>query len=241
MRPVCAALSDRGPVRASNEDRLFTDSDRGIYIVADGMGGLPGGAIAAQLVVDRLPELVIRGLDGGDRLVGELAVQAVCRAVVELSAMVRHGDIGPCGMGATLVLACIRGSDALIASLGDSRAYLLRERRLRRLTTDHSLAELLVQSGDLTEEEAAAHPARTRLTRYVGMREPVSPEARIVPLVPGDRLLLCCDGLTSAVGDYQIAAVLQEEPDATAVCQQLVAAANAARGTDNITLITIDC
>lgn len=234
------SLSDPGRVRQSNQDRMLTDPDRGCYLIADGMGGLPGGEVAAQLVIDHLPRLAAHRLDRAEELAGNPALHAVRSAIAELSAAVRHHPAGPRGMGATVVLAWLRGPQALIASLGDSRAYLLHQGLLRRLTTDHCLAELLVQSGELTAEEAATHPARSQLIRYVGMRGHVSPEAGMVPVTPGDRLLLCSDGLTTMLSDPRIEAILRDQLDPEAACRELVDAANAAGGRDNITVITID-
>lgn len=235
-----AALSDPGLVRESNQDRLFTDPDHGIYLVADGMGGLSRGDLAAQLVIDHLPGLLVRRLRGISDLGGDLAQRAMSSAIIEVSTTVRNHQIGPQGMGATVVLAYMRDSMALIAWLGDSRAYLFHQKRLQRLTTDHCLAELLIQSGDLTPEQAVTHPTRTQLTRYVGMHGHPEPETRAIPLAPSDRLLLCTDGVTTMIGDKDIEKILQNHPHPEEACRELTTTANTAGGTDNLTVITIE-
>jgi serine/threonine protein phosphatase PrpC len=153
-------------LRKSNQDRLLADPEAGIYLVADGMGGLPGGDIAAQLVIDHLPELLERHLHGIHDLAGDPTLHAVSSAITELSTTLQHHQPGPQGMGATVVLACVRDSIALIGWLGDSHAYLLHQQHLQRLTTDHCLAQLLVDTGDLTPNQAkdndggaGAHPS----------------------------------------------------------------------------------
>ncbi|MBV8995112.1 MAG: serine/threonine-protein phosphatase [Pseudonocardiales bacterium] len=241
MMAACAALSHRGLVRESNQDRFFIDPDRGIYIVADGMGCLPGGAVAAQLVVDHLPRLLTQRLQDNDDLGEECTPRLACSAITELNLAVRHRHGISQGMGTTVVLAWISGAHALIGSLGDSRAYLLHQRRLTRLTTDHCLAELLLHSGDLTSDQAAKHPTRRQLTRYVGMDGDATPDAQVITLASGDRLLLCTDGLTTMVADRQIEAILKDQRNPDAVCRVLIDTANTADGNDNITVIVIDC
>ncbi|HET9255241.1 MAG TPA: SpoIIE family protein phosphatase, partial [Pseudonocardiaceae bacterium] len=123
--------------------------------------------------------------------------------------------------------------------LGDSRAYLLRQRALQRLTTDHSLAQLLVQVGDLTPDQAAAHPTRNQLTQYVGMPGEAEPGTRVLGLTPGDRLLLCTDGLTTMIKDKDIEAILRDYPHPDAACRELITTAKKEGGTDNITVIVL--
>ncbi len=141
------------------------------------------------------------------------------------------------GMVATVVLAVVRADQALIGHMGDSRAYLWREGRLRQLTADHSLAQLMVECGELKPEEARHHPARERLTRGVGMIGNPVPEVKFVALHPADRLLLCTDGLVKMVADEEIAAIVNVDSDPESVCRGLADAANQAGGRDNVTVV----
>jgi protein phosphatase len=143
-------------------------------------------------------------------------------------------------MGATVVLVLLRDGKAYIVNMGDSRAYLYREHRLKQLTEDHSIVGILLRHGDITPEEAKKHPARGRLSRYVGMEGEVYPDVRTLAMKAGDRLLLCSDGLTNMVSDDEIALVLKDCSDLQSVCETLVKAANTAGGADNITVIVVD-
>ncbi len=144
-------------------------------------------------------------------------------------------------MGATVALAWLRETGAHLAHLGDSRIYLFREAQLQQLTEDHSVIALLLRSGEITPEEAQTHPARGQLSRYVGMDGEVYPDVQTVQLQAGDRLLLCSDGLTNMIPNTQIAQLLQVNAEVLAACQALVHAANTAGGTDNITVLVVDC
>jgi len=144
------------------------------------------------------------------------------------------------GMGATVALALLAGRHAHIAHLGDSRAYLFRRGRLQQLTADHTVTAALLHLGEIEEKDALGHPARHRLTRYVGMEGEALPDLRVVELRVGDRLLLCSDGLTGMVPDRHIAQVLRRQRTPEEACEALVAAANAAGGRDNVSAIVID-
>ena len=189
---ISAGLTDRGRVRSQNQDRWFADARRGLFIVADGMGGGPAGSVAAQVVVDALPPLLEQRLPDVSSLKEPEAIPSLLAVLEHLSNRIRaesRGQPGLDGMGATVVLALVRGGQALIAHMGDSRAYLWRDSRLARLTRDHSLIQLLLDCGEITPEQAAEHPSRGQVTRFVGMPEASLPEARLVRLKPGDRLL----------------------------------------------------
>lgn len=142
-------------------------------------------------------------------------------------------------MGSTVVCALVRGNKALVAHLGDSRAYLLRAGRLKQLTRDHTLVEVLLHSGEITLEEAATHPARGRLTRAVGMAGEALPQTRLFELRPGDLVMLSTDGLTGMVNDGQILSILTQPLSLDLRCQRLIDAANAAGREDNITVVLL--
>jgi protein phosphatase len=143
-------------------------------------------------------------------------------------------------MGATVVLAFLWGQQVFIAHIGDSRAYLYRRGELRQLTDDHSVVGILLRHGKITPEEAKIHPARNKLSRYVGMEGEVYPDVQRLRPSAGDRLLLCTDGLTTMVPDDAIAEILVNCGDPQMACRSLVEAANAARGQDNVTVLVAD-
>ncbi len=237
-----AAVSDPGRVREKNEDRWFADPRQGLYVVCDGMGGQAAGAVAAEIVVQTLPALLSQQLNNVSDLGSPAARERLLAALAELSKRVRAGSVhqaGLEGMGSTVVLALIENDQALVAHMGDSRAYLLRAGTMEQLTHDHSLLQLLLDCGEVAPDEAADHPSRCQLTRYVGMTGEALPEARLVAMLPGDRLLLCTDGLTNMVSDQELLALLQQSVEPRAACESLVSAANAAGGKDNVTALVI--
>jgi serine/threonine protein phosphatase PrpC len=234
-----AMRSDPGRIRDQNQDACLVLAERGLFAVADGMGGHQAGDVAARLAVTNLPSLVDRELRGGRMGVGA----ALERAVVELSALVQAEaatDPALAGMGTTIVLALVTGGVAHVAHAGDSRAYLFRRRRLHRLTNDHSYAAELVRAGVLGRAAARAHPQGHGLTRAVGMPGPIQPEVRRLVLDDGDRLLLCSDGLTKMLPDAWIGELLAGEREPEGACTALVDAANRAGGQDNVSAVVVD-
>ncbi|MBC8254209.1 MAG: serine/threonine-protein phosphatase, partial [Ardenticatenia bacterium] len=142
-------------------------------------------------------------------------------------------------MGTTLVLAVVEDDTAHIAHVGDSRAYLIADGAITRLTTDHSLVERLVATGQITAEQAATHPQRNVIYRNIGDKPKVEPDITRQTLAPGNVLLLCCDGLSGEISDEEILRIVTQSPSLPEAAQQLVAAANAAGGSDNISVILI--
>jgi protein phosphatase len=237
-----AGASDIGPLRGENQDRWVADPEQGLFLVADGMGGSANGKLAADVVAEVLPPLIRRRLPDDVKLASSLAREQMLNMLAEVSERMRMESQPRFGVylpGATVVLALIRQRKALIAHLGDSRAYLLHDRRLRQLTRDHSLLQALVESGSITTEEAQHHPARAQLTRFVGMPGKPFPEAQTVPLATSDRLLLSSDGLHATVDHHRLETILAQTLPASEICRQLVDAALQAGGEDNITAIVI--
>lgn len=237
-----AGLSDVGRVRQENEDRWFADAKQGLYLVADGMGGSIAGGVAAQIVVQVLPRLLRPKLDGVKTFDDPGIAEHVIAVIVELSDRLRNESklqFGGRVAGSTVVLAVVREHRAIIAHLGDSRAYLLHDANLQPLTRDHSIVQLLLDTGELTAEEARQHPARGQLTRHVGMQSEPLPDATVVDLVPGDRLLLCSDGLCGVLDHLELAAILRQQRDPEKACQRLISTANNAGGEDNITAVVL--
>lgn len=229
--------SNRGRSHERNEDASLVDLGRGLFVVADGVSGNRRGDVAAQVVIDRLPDL----LDAARSEAWADLDSAIQRAVVDLGGVVRaeaRSSPDLAGMATTVVVLMIVGETAHVAHLGDSRAYLCRDGSLRRLTEDHSFAAELAQSGVISAEEAEEHPFAHSITQAVGLPNSSAPSVQRFPLAAGDRLLLCTDGLTDVLTDERIEAVLAEHSDPDTACEALVA--EAAGGRDDVTVVIVD-
>ncbi|MFV0495089.1 PP2C family protein-serine/threonine phosphatase [Mycobacterium sp.] len=238
-----AGLSDVGRWREANQDHwgahLDSDSPRSLFMLADGIARSTDGALAAHLVVAMLPGYVARHL----RPEAELAPEALGRAVVEYCDGFRDyaaTDDRAAGADTTLVAVVVEGLRALIAHLGDSRAYLFREQAIEQLTRDHSVIQDLIDAGTVTVEEAAYHPARAVITRHVAMYPRPLPDTAAIELAPGDRILLSSDGLHGVIDDETLAQILESHADPAEACAAMIEAANEAGGPDNITAVVID-
>jgi len=225
MKLRVGARTDVGRVRKGNEDS-FTAEDP-LFAVADGMGGHQGGEVASSLAL----ETIGKGSRPIEKMVQE-ANQAVYRRADQ--------DPGLSGMGTTLTALVADGEVLRMAHVGDSRAYMLRDGRLQRLTKDHTVVQRLVDEGKLTAEEAEIHPQRSILTRALGVDESLQVDQGAIEPRTGDRLLLCSDGLTGMVDEERITRILIENPDPQAAADALVEAANEAGGQDNITAVVMD-
>ena len=219
-------------VRDNNEDSLFPDSagestGPAVLMVADGMGGHVAGEVASRIAVNTAASVE---LDPGDR------VAAANRAIREEVA--RNPDLE--GMGTTLTMVQLEpGGVARFGHVGDSRAYIFTDGQMEQVTEDHTVAAEYVAIGQITAEEANDHPQSHMLTRCLGLTRFVNVDEIAVDLEPGDRILLCSDGLNSMLTDDQIAAGLAiESPDEAA--WKLIDDANKAGGNDNITVIVVD-
>ncbi|HEX2030944.1 MAG TPA: Stp1/IreP family PP2C-type Ser/Thr phosphatase [Actinomycetota bacterium] len=235
MRFRAGAHTDVGRVREGNEDGFMADDP--LFAVADGMGGHQGGEVASRLALEALGRGAPRSPGDGDPS-GRLAevVREANLAVLEKAST----DPALHGMGTTLT-AVVAGDQRIhLAHVGDSRAYLLRDGQLRRLTKDHTVVERMVEQGRLTPEEAEIHPQRSILTNALGVDADIRVDEATHDIRPGDRLLLCSDGLTGMVGEEEIAAILTDNADPQVAAEALVAAANEAGGQDNITALVLD-
>jgi protein phosphatase len=247
-----AVGSDPGLRRSSNEDSFCTRPDLGLYIVADGMGGHVAGEVASRVAVEAI-EVFIQETAGADKnrtwpfpFEPALSLEANrLKAAFRLanrrigSAIADSHDLR--GM-ATTASALLTGPDgACVAHVGDSRVYVLRERRLEQITNDHSWVEEQVRAGTMSASAARQHPWRNVVTRALSGGE--DPEVDVTQIRPAgsERYLLCSDGLFSVVQDEQIAAVLGEAGvPLDQLCQRLIEAANAAGGPDNITALILE-
>lgn len=237
------ACTDIGKRRQQNEDRHMFDLSHALFIVADGMGGQQAGEVAAEAITTVLPPMLIQRTAGKQSMTLQRNAEIVRETLLDLSQRLwnegRERSMLQ-GMGSTIVLVWIFGQQALLAHMGDSRIYLLRQGHLSRFTQDHSVLETLLRNNAITPEDARSHPARGKLSRYVGMEDKVGPEVQPLQLYNGDRLLLCTDGLTNMVPDETIERLLIDNPKLETACTQLVQCANDAGGTDNITVLIID-
>jgi len=243
MKPTASGLSDVGRVRDMNEDQFLVNADLGLFAVADGMGGHAAGEVASQLAIDTLEETVKSS--GWERIRGDLdrARECLHEAIVNANRRICESMKGHAerrGMGTTLVAMLTLSDQVVIGHVGDSRAYLLRDGRLERLTSDHSWVNEQVKVGLLSEEEAQKHPMRNIVTRALGSRDEVDVETRSCAVRPGDVFVLCSDGLNAMLEDEEIRrTVASHRTEPEAVCRALVQAANAEGGDDNITVVVL--
>jgi PPM family protein phosphatase len=224
-----ASITDTGRRRRHNEDAYVCEPP--LFAVADGMGGAQAGELASGLAAAALRDDTNRS--GGEGRVDEL-IQQANRRVYERQTQ----DSSASGMGTTITVALVEDGSVAIGHVGDSRAYLIRDRRLEQLTEDHSLVAELVRSGKLSPEEADTHPQRSVITRALGTDPDVDVDTFSVETRPGDLFLLCSDGLTAMVDDGTILReVERNRPDLQSAAKALVRAANKGGGDDNITII----
>jgi serine/threonine protein phosphatase PrpC len=226
--------TDVGGIRTRNEDHALADEP--IFVVADGMGGRPGGELASRIAVDAFT--CLQGRPGPTQ---EDVLAAVTRAD---RAVVQAADGGNTGMGTTLVgLALVTddGSDYWFGfNIGDSRLYRWAGDVLEQLSTDHSEVQELITAGLVTAEHRHDHPARHVVTRVLGVpAAPPTTDCWLLCPVPRERFLLCSDGLTDELDDNAIATVLRAEPDPYAAARRLVDEALAAGGRDNVTVVVV--
>lgn len=254
------AHTDIGRARSVNQDRHLVLPERGLWVVADGMGGAQGGEVAASMVVDVLVETY-----------QERSVRALLDSLAEANRRIHEAAADPDlhGMGTTAVALAVvpaatvpEGSGTIdlrdeddepdrdggddgpeqlvVVNVGDSRAYLYRDGDLVQLTEDHSLVGELVRDGRLTREEAHVHPQRNIVTRVLGPYESIPVDVWPVDARRGDRIVLCSDGLSGEVTENQISAVLRRLDDPEEAAEELVRLANESGGRDNITVIVVD-
>ena len=221
-------LSHPGRKRRRNEDAWVCHPP--LFAVADGMGGARGGEIASRVAATALGESV----DGSGESRVVALIQEANRQVYERA----REDSDASGMGTTITVALFENGIVSIGHVGDSRAYLIRDRKVDQLTEDHSLVAELVRTGRLSPEEAETHPQRSVITRALGTDPDVDVDVFSVEAKPGDLFLICSDGLTAMVDDATILDVVERRrDDLDAAAKELIAAANRNGGEDNITVV----
>ena len=225
------ARSDVGCVRSHNEDSYLVQSP--LFCVCDGMGGHAAGEVASSIAVETIAKTAPHTADA--TLLGS-AIEAANAAIIEAAV----NGLGKPGMGCTATAAYIEGGIMAIAHVGDSRAYLLHEGSLIRVTRDHSYVEELVDAGEITADEARVHPNRSVITRALGSDPAMYADHFTLNIEEGDRLILCSDGLSSMVSDGEIETIATQSSTAQICTDNLVDAALAAGGGDNVTVIVVD-
>ena len=233
-RVLSVASSHIGRVRASNQDSGYAGTH--LFLVADGMGGHAGGDVASSLATQTVTAIADERFETIE-IARERLVDAVTTSAGELVAAVReHPDLT--GMGTTVSALLRHNHQVVIAHIGDSRVYRFRDGVLEQITTDHTFVQKLVETGRITAEEALVHPRRNVLMRVLGDFEgSVEIDSAIVDTEPGDRWLLCSDGLCGFVPEQAIAAVLASEPDAAKAAERLIAMTLERGAPDNVTVV----
>jgi len=236
------AATDIGRVRKLNEDMYYNDPEKmGLYIIADGMGGHQAGEVASALAVDTLSGYVRDHLQGSG--LGASEIENLLRdALVRTNETVYSlatSQPGYAGMGTTVVACIVREGHAHIAHIGDSRAYLIREREMKQLTTDHSFVQELLSKGRITEAEAADHPRKNILTRALGTDPAVEIDTVSLDLRRGDSLMLCTDGISNHVHTQELLNLIADNPPDRA-CTEIIGLANSRGGFDNMTILIVE-
>lgn len=238
MHVTCAAGTDKGVVRSANEDYHLMQLDRGIFIVADGMGGHAAGEVASEMAVRIIADELgsFRGLPDAD-VASRLfkAIQSANGAIFRRTLVEQDKR----GMGTTATAMVLFPRRYLIAQVGDSRAYLLRDGKLFQITKDHSYVQEQVDAGLLTADQARTHPYGNVITRCVGSNEDVVPDMYFGNLQSGDVILLASDGLTGMLEDDQLAKILKNNGEPTEWVDKMISDANRRGGLDNITVIVV--
>lgn len=241
-RIACGSLSITGEFRENNEDRCLADPQSRYFLVADGMGGQAAGEkaseMATQIVSQKLEELIDFADSPSETVVGALddAVAEANREIIELS----EADAMYHNMGTTLAFLVVVGGKFYVGGIGDSRVYRLRADCFEQLTTDHSLTQALLDAGTITETDAETHRYRNVLYRYLGTKEgSTGTEPQQILPKPGDRYILCSDGVTDGLKDEPLRKLLAETDDPQQAAEAIVRAAQQGGSRDNITCMVL--
>ena len=221
-----------GNVRPINEDACLALPEYGLVLVADGMGGHQAGEVASDMAKEAIRASVTKA--AGKEISVKTAVTWVRRANKAIF-QAANEDLSRSGMGTTLTFAYIMKGHAMIAHVGDSRCYLIHDGEIRQVTRDHSLVAELMASGEITPEQAKNHPYRNVITRALGTDSTVAVDALDVDCVDGDVLLLCSDGLSNYLEEYELLTAVETMPD-DELCEHLIDIALQRGGRDNITV-----
>lgn len=235
-----AYLTDMGRVREINEDscchmKLSDGCD--LLMVADGMGGHNAGEVASMIAVKSITDYIKLNIKNDD---GEKTAEVINQAIQKANTDIYDESIqnqSYSGMGTTVTCAIVCNDIICIGHVGDSRAYILKGGKLRKITNDHSLVAELVKNGTITEAEAMHHPQKNIITRALGIENQVEVDIEKVGCAPGDIFLLCTDGLTNMLEEEKIEGILNNMKNPTEAAKKLIDEANDAGGYDNITVV----
>jgi len=240
-------LTDVGKVRTIDEDSILaadlsfginSESEKFLLLaVADGMGGHAKGEEASKIALNTLTKTIIPELFGTVSFTEllENGIKNANQEILEYTAKNPESS----GMGTTTVCALVKGNNIHLANVGDSRAYVISDDEIRRVTKDHSYVQSLIDEGQITEEEARDHPQKNVITKAVGIMESVEPDTMKLTLDDDESLLLCCDGVIAHLTDEDIHKIICNENNPQNACQQIVDLANQRGGSDNISLIIL--
>jgi serine/threonine protein phosphatase PrpC len=248
-----AARCDVGRKRQNNEDSFNASPEHQLFLVCDGMGGHAAGEVASQISVATVADFFNNHPVDGDATwpfeyndeitmnANRLVTGIILANQKILEAIVQKPELQ--GMGSTAVGAVFDEGRAWVAHVGDSRGYLVRDKKLSQITTDHSWIAEQVKLGLISREEAEHHPFRNVITRALGTKGELKVDIDSVRMLPGDLVILCSDGLNSMLSDSEIESLAAIEPDSDLekVCESLISAANARGGHDNVTVILVRC
>jgi PPM family protein phosphatase len=237
LRIEYGARSDQGKVRTSNEDSFIADIQSKTFLVADGMGGHAAGEVASQIAASTVNELLSeRSPESSVEDSLRLAVQEANTRVYETQRLKPEYR----GMGSTLTVLTFPDDRYFLAQVGDSRAYLFRDKTLCQLSRDHSLVWPLYEKGLLTKENISRHPQKNLITRSIGTHSEVETDLQSGSLLEGDVFLLCSDGLTDVLSDQDIQQILSDaDKNPQDASDRLIQAANSRGGPDNVTVVVI--
>ncbi len=236
-----ACGTDKGMKRAVNEDAMLCMEALGFFMVADGVGGHNSGEIASRLAVEfaqeyleENPPYIVCDAKLPDYV--DSFLQWINTEIYKKSIEIRENS----GMATTAVMLMVRGDKALIVNIGDSRAYILRNGVLEKITEDHTYVNELLMQGQISKAEAENHPERNMITRALGSEEFIRPDIYEIGVYKGDRILLCTDGLYNEVDEGDIAAIMNYEPRVDDLVAKLIKLACEKGGRDNITVSCVE-
>lgn len=245
-----SGLSDRGRIRAENEDTILVDLENQLFVLADGMGGHSAGKVASQLATEVIRDYLVRWRNQNDFVWPFDPVDSWSQSFNHLSTALRIANVRVFNaaqlndehfdMGTTAIVALFEAGRCFVGHVGDSRGYLYRDGVLKRLTQDHSLVNQLIKAFDISEAEASARAGKNVLVQSLGLDDDVVPEVLEIEPRSGDLLLLCSDGLSDLCQETSILATLgHHAADLRETSQALVDLANAAGGRDNVSVILV--
>jgi protein phosphatase len=232
--------TDVGQRRNTNQDYLFCSDEPvgafpNLYIVADGMGGHKAGDHASHLAVERFVQLADQTKQTNPVTMMRTLLGWVNEEVLQEA----RSDEAFYGMGTTFVAITIINNKGYVVNVGDSRLYHVHDKQIRQVTLDHSMVEELVQRGEITPQEARRHPRKNIITRAVGVEEEVLPDFFEIEVAPGDRILLCSDGLSNMMEEEELRDILISDRDLDAMVKYMIDKANYYGGYDNIAAVVI--